>query len=334
LRFAFSPLWECIASLRVLAEPSAHPWHLGWLRQAQKALAGQDMALLFSLVRCAVGPGAKDYRAEPFERCEPAGIRNYIPDFLTPPPTTPFPDFETELALMLATPFDLVRRDIEKNFSDLAVVPDYASGFLADPASALAALAQTLRLYWHNTLALHWPRIRLLLEGDVMLRSRQLALSGGAGLFATLHHDLSYQAGILLRQSQRDIDIWLDGRGLLLVPSIFVGVSVMSTFAAPWQPMMIYPARGAADLWADSPLVPAEALAALLGAGAARVLLALAAPVGTVELAKRLGQSAGNISHHLARLEQAGLSEGIRQGRSVYYQRSVRAEGLLALYQG
>lgn len=56
-----------------------------------------------------------------------------------------------------------------------------------------------------------------------------------------------------------------DGRGVLLMPSVFVWPDVVSGFARPWQPTVICPARGMGGLHTDELPLPSEALARLLG---------------------------------------------------------------------
>ena len=86
--FAISPLFELAASLRVLRDPGGHSVHLPWVRQARARLAGLDYSLLDAL--------------------HPGGP--YAPDFVAPPPLTPLPVLEEELARVRATPPERVRR--------------------------------------------------------------------------------------------------------------------------------------------------------------------------------------------------------------------------------
>ena len=49
VRFAISPLWETIASIRVLRDPGAHAIHLPWARRVRPrlgALVGSNRTLL------------------------------------------------------------------------------------------------------------------------------------------------------------------------------------------------------------------------------------------------------------------------------------------------
>lgn len=315
IRFAFSPLWECVSSLRVLRNPSMGAMHLPWIKETKKSTKHLDLEPLFTLVR------------------DPKNISNYIPDFLTPPPNTPFPDFKSELETMRFTPHNIVQHDIEWNYKDLPEIPTYAQTFLDTPQAALDDLALQLEAYWNAALEQHWTRIRLFLEGDVMLRARQLALGGADLVFNQLHPTLSFADHTLTQEKSLTNPIELHDQGMILVPSAFLSAKVMSMCVAPWQPTMIYPARGVANLW-SSPLEPSAALEALLGHGCARVLEALRVPTGTLELAGRLRVAPSNVSHHVKRLVRAGLLESHRQGKVVFYRHSSRGEEILALYTG
>lgn len=90
-RFALSPLYETVLSLRVLREPGLSALHLPWRRSVLGALdaldgldglGGLDTELLMSVV----------------------AVRRTLPDFLTPRPTSFAPSFEEELAAVGRTP--------------------------------------------------------------------------------------------------------------------------------------------------------------------------------------------------------------------------------------
>lgn len=84
-RFALSPLYETVLSLRVLREPGLSVLHLPWRRSvlgAADALDGLDTGLLMSVV----------------------AVRRTLPDFLTPRPASFAPSFEEELAAVARTP--------------------------------------------------------------------------------------------------------------------------------------------------------------------------------------------------------------------------------------
>jgi DNA-binding transcriptional ArsR family regulator len=96
----------------------------------------------------------------------------------------------------------------------------------------------------------------------------------------------------------------------------------------PWQPTIIYPARGVAELW-QATAQPSEALARLLGRTRARVLTLLEHPMSTLAVAARLELSPAGASRHLIALRDAGLIAGGRRGHEVRYARTELGAALL-----
>lgn len=317
VRFAFSPLQEAVVSLRVLADPGRHPSHLPWVERTLKALkaAGADLGLLFALVR-------------------PEG---YVPDFLAPPPLTPLPTFEGEIARLTETCPDMVAEDVRRFVENLASVgPDrkrVLDAYLDDPEGSLEGLVEALTAYHETAIAPYWPRMRALLEGDVLRRARALAFGGPEALFAELHPSVRYRNGRVETDKEcyrSDVDP--GGRGVLLVPSVFAWPELYAIIGPPWQPTLIYPPRGATGMWLPSPVEPGEALEAALGPGRASVLKGLLVPRTTTEMARQTGTSPGTVSEHLSRLKRAGLVEPHRRGRGVLYRLSHEGESLLKLF--
>ena len=100
--------------------------------------------------------------------------RGYIADFITPPPETPFPEFDQELERLVSTPHERVLGDMALCEERNGRIPPAATALLEDPDAGLALIVDQMRRYWDDALASHWPRIRSLLEGDVLHRARQL----------------------------------------------------------------------------------------------------------------------------------------------------------------
>jgi DNA-binding transcriptional ArsR family regulator len=112
------------------------------------------------------------------------------------------------------------------------------------------------------------------------------------------------------------------------MPSAFSWPGVVLVLDQPWQPTLIYPARGIAGLWQPPATQPPVALARLLGRTRAKLLLTLAEPASTAVLARRLGQSPSGVSEHLAALRDAGLLTSHRVGHQVLYERTPLAIAL------
>src|SRR3954465_10622883 len=134
IRFAFSPMWELVASLRTLQDPARQSIHLPWIKCVRPRLAELDLTELFALVP----------------------PRGYLADFITPPPDTPLPDFTAELDRVRLTPPERARAEAaEVRGTDRAVL----ERFMADPAAGVARVADALRAYWETCFAEFWPRV-------------------------------------------------------------------------------------------------------------------------------------------------------------------------------
>src|SRR5512132_3222499 len=284
VRFAISPLVEVRRSRRVLDDPAGGAMHLPWVVEARRLTADLDLSLLRAL--------------------DPTGV--YTPDFVTPPPDTPLAELDDELAAVAATPPEQARAEVERSYRRKPPLPAVLEPFVADPVAGLAEVVALLRVYWERTLAPHWPRVRALLEGDVLHRARQMADGGAERLFADVDPTVSWADNVLSIDKPAQHDVDLEERGLLFVPSAFGWPDVLLITDPKWQPTIAYPARGAATLWEPRRAAPPDALGALLGKLRARVLMALDRPRSTTDLARALGVSAGGVSQHLNVLREAG----------------------------
>ncbi|MFD6347679.1 DUF5937 family protein [Streptomyces roseolus] len=305
IRFAVSPLWETQSAVRVLARPRQQGYHLPWLRRIAGAARELDLA--------------------PLQLLMPE--RGHSPDFLYPPPLGPAASFEEELAAVRGADPALAGPDLARA---LACTPGAAGSpegrrLLADPAASVARLAELLRAAWEALVAPEWPRLRALLEADVAYHSRRLAEGGLERLLGELHPSFSWDPGTAVLEvgSYRGEHVRaLGGRGLVLMPSVFIWPEVISGFDEPWQPTVVYPVRGIGGLWSPPRERTPEALARLLGPVRADVLCALDEPAGTTALAHRLGRAPSSVSAHLAVLRDAGLLTSRRYGHQVLYERT------------
>jgi DNA-binding transcriptional ArsR family regulator len=170
-----------------------------------------------------------------------------------------------------------------------------------------------------------------LLEGDVLYRARQLTLGGTSRLFADLDPQVKWDRETLYVVNEYVTrSVQLNGRGLLLVPSVFVWPRIFAKLDEPWQPVLRYPPRGVGRLWErDGRDVP-QAMTAVLGRSRSLLLTELDTPASTTDLARRTGLTAGGVSQHLTALRAAGLVTAHRTGRLVLYARTSIAEALLA----
>jgi DNA-binding transcriptional ArsR family regulator len=306
VRFAISPLAELRHSRRLLEDPGGHALHLPWAMEARRATADLDLA--------------------PLRALDPVGV--YTPDFFSPPPTSPLAEVEDELARVEATPPDQVRMEILRTYRGRQL-PAVLQPLLDDTPTAVGELVELLRAYWDRALAPHWPRLRAVLDGDVLHRARQIADGGAERLFADVDPTVSWADGVLRIEKKFEETLDLEDRGLLFVPSVFIWPKVALITDPQWQPTIFYPPRGVGTLWDPQQPATPEALAGVLGRVRAAVLAALDRPRSTTELARVLEVTPGGVSQHLGALRAAGLVHGHRVGRVVLYLRSPAGDTLV-----
>jgi hypothetical protein len=306
-RFAISPLMELVGAFDAVRAPARFAVHQPWATWAAPRLAGMALPLLDVAV--------------PLEA-------PWHPDFVSPPPSVPHAGLDDELARVLATPPEQVAAEIAR--AHPGGLPEAGTAFAEDPQQAVRALVAEMRAFWDAVLAPRWERIVGLLESEIAWRARRLAAVGPQAAFAGLHDTVRWDDGavhVARRSAAADIDVDLGGRGLLLVPAAFSWPAVWPMVDLPWQPALVYPPPGVAELWAPHDRGH-EALEALLGRGRARVLVSLDRPASTAELAQRLQASPGGVSEHLGVLRRAGLVAGRREGHRVVYARTLKGDGL------
>jgi DNA-binding transcriptional ArsR family regulator len=188
-------------------------------------------------------------------------------------------------------------------------------------------LAEATQVAYQELLQPFWPRIRASLHAEQAARRRTLAREGPGALLASLQGPLiRWRPPVLEILRPGQVEMELGGRGIALVPSVFVG-RAPSLHENPndddEMPRLILPAEGAgrARLWASRGLAGSRgsALAALVGRNRAAVLQSIADGCTTTELARRVGISLAAASQHASVLRRAGLIATRRQGSAVLH---------------
>ena len=174
-RLAVSPLWETVASIRLLKTPRAQTFHQEWARTTKDriARAGVELELLFDLI----DPGVW-----------------YLADFLTPPPQSAVPDLATDLSAMRRVPAEQVRADLDVlgyarthpiGSLEEASVPrrlrsaraedlptEAVADLYADPDAGMSRLADQVEAYWELAMAPHW-------DGSARCSKEMCSTAGG-----------------------------------------------------------------------------------------------------------------------------------------------------------
>ncbi|MEV0402421.1 DUF5937 family protein [Actinoallomurus sp. NPDC050550] len=309
-RFAYSPVFETLAAVRVATGPDGPgQHHRRWLEDARSRQRTLDL--------------------RPLTLLQPR--RGYTPDFLAPPPLAPSSDVEAELTRIAATPAPVVRAEIEMSLRETpgAEASELGRLLLGDPADVLSFLTNLVRAAWRALVEPVWLRVRALLEADIAYRSRRLAEGGLDHLFADLNQTLHWTGDTLVRDPGGDEHVELAGRGVLLMPSVFKWEEAIVITQPPWQPTVSYPARGLGGLWQPTHGSPAAALERLLGRTRATLLAALQEPTSTTWLAHRHALAPSTVSEHIKVLREAGLVVGERHRHEIRYRRTRTGSALV-----
>jgi DNA-binding transcriptional ArsR family regulator len=275
-------LWETVLSLHTLRtrQRTALP---GWRTGALNRLAAPDASAALRVLRPLV----------------PA--RGYFPDFLTPAGGEAITD---GIDAVVNTPPRRVA-------AELALL---AAGTGTARATRLRDVGEALALYHDRALAPYMPRIRALVDADRAVRARALLDGGVEALLETLRPALRWCPPVLEADYPVEQELRLDGRGLLLVPSVFCGPTVITLLDPTLPPTVVYPVGDRPDH------EPADGLAALIGGTRCEVLRHLgAAGASTSELARMLGISVASASQHAAVLRRSGLVVSRRAGNAVVH---------------
>ena len=186
--------------------------------------------------------------------------------------------------------------------------------------------------YRQLAIAPFWERIRLLIEADRRRRARILLDGGIAALLATLHPALRWHEGRSALQvpsaaGNGAVRIDLDGRGLLLQPSVFVWRAPALWTDQTGQPVLLY---GVSCELSESDRDPGD-LASLIGRTRAALLDTLGrGACTTTELARAAGLSLAAARQHTAVLRGSGLICTQRMGRARLHALTALGSDLLA----
>jgi DNA-binding transcriptional ArsR family regulator len=245
--------------------------------------------------------------------------RGYSPDFLTP--VTGTDDFETGLDAVLSTPPDRLRTDLSlltRGRRPHLWMRDLADG----SAPALRGLGVAMRAYYEHAVGPYWSGIRAAVDLDRAARTRAWVEGGTEHALRTLHPSVRWQYPVLSVSTAADRDVYLAGRGLLIIPSYFCVRAPITLADSELPPVLLYPImheHTAADRSFETRSDGGRHLTALLGRTRAAVLRALGTGATTSEIAQRLEISPASASEHATVLRNAGLIASGRERNTVIH---------------
>lgn len=196
--------------------------------------------------------------------------------------------------------------------------------------------AELINHFFRIAMAPYWQRMQSLLRAERDVRSRIVATGGVDLLFGTLGSKVRWRAPVLEIANDLSGGVHLNGRGLLLVPSLFVaeyGAVLIESEPETGRSALAFatPVDKNASAWLWGKARRSEnALAALVGRTRAASLRALTDACTTGELAHRLGISMAGASQHAAILREAGLITTRRNRNAVLHSVTPLGSALLS----
>jgi Helix-turn-helix domain len=250
----------------------------------------------------------------------PPGSKGVDLSMLTGPAAT----LEEGVKALLTVPREHLLTEME--FADRECKLPAAVWAAAEPGHARLQLAAAAVAAHQVLVEPYWTRIHACLHAEHVAGLRALAAGGPDRLLASLQSQwIRWRPPVLEVLVPADYDVRLNGLGLALMPSAFVGQipslhhNPNDPGSAPW--LVVPPADGRLEqrhLWGN-PRPRGAALAALVGRNRAAVLRTLADGCSTTELADRVGISLAAASQHASVLRDAGLITTHRQGSAVLH---------------
>lgn len=292
------PLWELMCSVCRLETGQGSLEFGHWRRSVSQRFAGDST----------LGRALRPLRAL-------IPSTGYIPDFLTPPVTGG--GLTAGLDQLLRTPRTQLVREMSR-LAESRPVPTWAGSLGRPGGDALKSLANALGVYFRGLLEPHWPHIRSAVGNDVGVRSRALLDGGTQALLEGLRPMARWNAPVLEVNYPVERDLYLDGRGLLLVPSYFCWRRPTALADPGLDPVLVYPV-------AKTPLAVADGtddgVERLLGRTRAAVLTEVAGQSArtTSEVAEAVGIALPSASYQIGVLRDGGLVASHRDGKYVLH---------------
>jgi DNA-binding transcriptional ArsR family regulator len=303
------PLWELSLSMHVLRMRNSDPWLAQWKSGLLRLLEPQAELRHEVSLPLALNP--------------PLG---YFPDFLTP--AEGLRGFSAGLEAVLSTPQRRVRQEMAAFGAAHPTLTRLTAGIGTASADRMRDLGRAMRRYHDVALRPIWDRIQTAFDAERALRMRCMSDGGVSALLNTMHSAAVFRDGVLeISNYIASRDLYLDGRGLLLVPSYIKRGDKPMVLADPQlTPVLIFPISQ--EVRAVSDRRTAD-LSTLLGRTRATVLELAANGATTGGMAVSLGVSAAAVSQHIGVLRQGGLVMSVRDRNRVHHGLTTLGRALL-----
>jgi DNA-binding transcriptional ArsR family regulator len=287
LKLEIDLMWEIVSSVQVLQHADGGLSFDFWRRQVRGRVSrdGELRAAVQALMT--VAPHAA-----------------YFPDFLTP--TLDASDIDAGVETVLSTPPHRLRAEISRLQPTGSRAARWLDELGRGKSAALRHLRQALHVYFRSLIE---PNLQMIDDG---LRTecaggiQRYLRTGPEGLLRWLGQTTSWQPPILSVDYPHDRDLYLDGRGLVLIPGYFCLYHPVALADPLLRPVLVFPIRTESRLLAGGRSI-GDHVSALLGTTRATILRSVINGNTTTRLARQVGVAPATVSHHTSVLRDAGL---------------------------
>jgi DNA-binding transcriptional ArsR family regulator len=171
---------------------------------------------------------------------------------------------------------------------------------------ALRRLGEALRVYAGFAIEPHLPTIESALCADTAAGIQQYLHDGADGLLRGLGCAARWEPPVLSVPYPSDRDLYLEGRGLVLIPCYFALHHPVALADPRLRPVLAVPVRTESRLLAGGH-PDGDHVTALLGLTRASILRSVVGGSTTTGLARVVGVAPATVSHHTRVLREAGL---------------------------
>lgn len=294
-------LWETVLSLQTLRTRYGGMVFNSWRLQAGTELRKARFTVVLSRILAPLTPNA-----------------SYFPDFLTPPEG--LLGIEPGIEAIRATPGSRIRTEVQR-LALTSRLPSEVLRIAEGERDAMLVLCRSLIKYYEIAVAPYWDRDVRAADMALAKHGLRQRASGSISMLMGIWPGTDWDPPVLRVPYPVSRDLHLEGRGLILIPSMFLWNHPVAYADPALPPTLIYPIRPTSDLLRSEMMTSAvgSSLAALIGTTRARILGAVGQGATTSDLARRAGVSVTMASEHARVLRDAGLIDRRRRANTVVH---------------
>lgn len=287
MKLGIDLMWEIVSSAQILQHGDAVLSFGSWRRRVRE-LAGKDSELRMALhTVMMVAPHAA-----------------YFPDLLTP--DRDVSGIDEGIDAVLSTSPRRLRAEIGRIRPTAGAAATWLDDLARGRLTALRRLGEALHTYHRFAVEPHLPTIEDGVCTDAAVGIQQYLHRGPEGLLRGLGGTARWEPPVLSVAYPLDRDLYLEGRGLVLIPCYFALLHPVALADPRLRPVLAFPIRTDSRLLAGG-RADGDHVTALLGVTRASILRSVIGGSTTTGLAKVVGVAPATVSHHTRVLREAGL---------------------------